>query len=95
VPLLPRVREMALKGAIAGGTKRNFASVAQAVTFDPAMDEIDRIILADAQTSGGLLIAAPASSRDQLVAALKRENTLAAAVIGRVRAGEPGSISVR
>ncbi|HWH03204.1 MAG TPA: selenide, water dikinase SelD [Gemmatimonadales bacterium] len=95
VPLLPRVREMALKGAIPSGTKRNLASVAQAVTFDPAMAEVDRLILADAQTSGGLLISAPESSRDQLLAALKREGTLAAAVIGRVRAGEPGSISVR
>jgi selenide,water dikinase len=86
---------MALKGAIASGTKRNFASVAHAVTFDPEMEEVDRIILADAQTSGGLLIAAPESSRDELVAALKRERTLAAAVIGRVRSGEPGSITVR
>ena len=95
VPLLPRVREMALQGAIPSGTKRNLASVAQAVTFDPSMAEVDRLILADAQTSGGLLIAAPESSRDQLLAALQREGTLAAAVIGRVRAGTPGSISVR
>ena len=95
VPLLPRVREMALKGAVPSGTKRNLASVAQAVTFDASIAEVDRIILADAQTSGGLLIALPESSRDPVLAALRREGTLAAAEIGRVRAGEPGTITVR
>ena len=95
VPLLPRVREMALKGAVPSGTRRNLASVAHAVTFDASLAEVDRIILADAQTSGGLLIALPESSREPVLAALKREGTLAAAEIGRVRAGEPGSITVR
>ena len=95
VPLLPRVREMALKGAVPSGTKRNLASVAHAVSFADGIAEVDRIILADAQTSGGLLIAAPESSRDALLAALQRERTLTATEIGRVRAGEPGSIAVR
>lgn len=95
VPLLPRVREMALQGAVPSGTKRNLASVAHAVTFEGSIPEVDQIILADAQTSGGLLIALPEESRDRLLEALRREATLAAAEIGRVRAGEPGAITVR
>jgi len=95
VPVLPRVRELVERGAVAGGSKRNLASVAHAVTFDADVTEVDRIILADAQTSGGLLVALPESSRDAVLAALRREGTLAAAVIGRVVAGEPGAIVVR
>ena len=95
VPVLPRVRELVERGAVAGGSKRNLASVAHAVTFDASVTEVDRIILADAQTSGGLLVALPESSRDAVLAALRREGTLAAAVIGRVVAGEPGAIVVR
>ena len=95
VPLLPGVRELVGRGAVAGGSKRNLASVAHAVTFDASVAEVDRIILADAQTSGGLLISLPESSREAVLGALRREGTLAAAVIGRVTAGEPGAIAVR
>ena len=72
VPLLPRVRELALQGAIPSGTKRNLASVAHAVTFDPSLAEVDQLILADAQTSGGLLIALPIIDRWQDLPALAR-----------------------
>jgi len=95
VPLLPRVRELAERGAVPSGTRRNLASVSHAVTFDGSVDEVTRIIVADAQTSGGLLIAVAESGRDALQAALRREGTLAAAEIGRVRTGEPGAIAVR
>ena len=54
-----------------------------------------RLLLADAQTSGGLLIAVAPDRADTLVAALGREGTLAAVVIGRVIAGEAGRIAVR
>ncbi len=94
VPLLPEARAMAERGAIAGGTKRNLQSVAAAVTFAPALTETDKLLLADAQTSGGLLIAVAADRVDALVAALARERTPAAAVIGRVVAGPAGSITV-
>ena len=95
IPLLPEARAMADRGAIPGGTKRNLQSVAAAVTFAPALTETDRLLLADAQTSGGLLIAVAADRAEALVAALARERTPAAAVIGRVVAGPAGTITVR
>jgi len=58
------------------------------------VDAVTRVLLGDAQTSGGLLIAVPADRRDALVAALRREHTPAAAVIGRVVPGPAGRISV-
>jgi selenide,water dikinase len=94
VPLLPHAREAAERGAVPGGTKRNIASVAGAVSFAAGVDEAARLLLADAQTSGGLLIAVAPDRVDALVAALGRAATPAAAVIGRVVAGAPGRIAV-
>jgi len=94
VPLLPRAREAAERGAVPGGTERNMASVADAVHFAAGVDQTTRLLLADAQTSGGLVIAVAAERADALVAALVRERTPAAAVIGRVVSGTPGVIAV-
>jgi selenide,water dikinase len=94
VPLLPRAREAAARGAIPGGSQRNMASLADAVTFAADIDPTDRMLLADAQTSGGLLIAVAPDRCAALVAALEREHAPAAAVIGRVTAGAPGRIAV-
>ena len=94
VPLLPGARDVAERGAIPGGTERNLASLTDAVTFGASVSPIDRVLLADAQTSGGLLIAVAPERSDALVAALGRERTPAAAVIGRVIAGSAGRVSV-
>jgi len=94
VPLLPRAREMAERGAIPGGTTRNLDGLAEVVAFDPGVDAVTRLLLADAQTSGGLLIAVPADRRDALLAALQREHAPVAAVIGRAVPGPAGRISV-
>ena len=95
VPLLPLARELAERGSVPGGSRRNQESVADAVRFDSAVDATMRLLLADAQTSGGLLIAVAAARLDALLAALGRERTPAAAVIGRVTAGPAGRIDVR
>ncbi len=94
VPLLPRARELAERGAIPGGTRRNLESPAGAVEFAAGIDEATRLLLADAQTSGGLLIALPETQVPALRTALERERAPAAAAIGRVVAGPPGRIAV-
>ncbi len=94
VPFLPRVRELAERGAIPGGTRRNLESVESVVTFDAGVDDVAKLMLADAQTSGGLLIALPEAKAAALVSALQKEGTPAAAVIGRVVAGQAGTITV-
>jgi selenide,water dikinase len=94
VPLMPGARELAEGGCISGGTKRNLEFVGPSTTFPDAMDQTTRFLLADAQTSGGLLLCTPPGAVAGLVAALKARGTPAAAVIGRVVAGEPGRIRV-
>jgi len=94
VPLLARARELAERGAIPGGTRRNLESLSDAVEFAPGIDESTKLLLADAQTSGGLLIALPEPQVQALRAALQRERAPAAAQIGRVVAGPAGRIAV-
>ena len=94
VPLLGRARDFAERGAVPGGTTRNVESAVATVTFASGVDATSRLLLSDAQTSGGLLIAIAPQRADALVAALKREATPVAAIIGRVVAGPAGHIRV-
>ena len=94
VPLLPRAAELAERGANPGGTKRNRDALGAHVTFAASVNETMRVLLFDAQTSGGLLIAVPADRADALIAALRREHTPAAARIGRLVAGRAGAIVI-
>jgi len=93
VPLLPGVEELIDAGQIPGGTRRNLADLAEAVSFGAEITESTRLVLADAQTSGGLLMAVPPGLLDALLEALSGR-TLVAAVIGEVEAGEAGRIVV-
>jgi len=94
VPLLPRALEMAARDVIPGGTLRNAETAAAWVRWAPGVAPALRLLLCDAQTSGGLLIAAPRERRDAIIAALEGERTPAAAVIGEVVAGPAGAIAV-
>ena len=94
VPLLPKAMELAERGAIPGGTKRNREALEAHVKFGAEVPEPLRVLLFDAQTSGGLLIAVEADRADALVKGLEREGTPAAVRIGRVTRGSAGSITV-
>lgn len=92
VPLLPGAIDAARAGLVPGGSRRNLEYVRRhlrgAGTIDPAL----LTLLADAQTSGGLLLSVPAPSAPALLVALGGEP--AAAVIGELCAGEPGVIEL-
>lgn len=81
VPLLTGVRELATRGIVPGGSRRN-REAAAATEWDPAVDEALRVILTDAQTSGGLLLAVAPERVESLVEHLRSEATPAVAVIG-------------
>jgi selenide,water dikinase len=94
VPTFDFVRELAEAGLVPGGSKTNLAYVEPLTSFDPALSEVERLLLADAQTSGGLLLAVPPEREAQLVRELRAAGTLAHAVIGEVVDAEPGSLEV-
>lgn len=93
VPLIDGTRALAERGLIPGGSRRNLAAVEPMVRFTPTLGEVDRLVLADAQTSGGLLIAVAPERRGELVERLLVAGTLAASVIGEITT-ETGSIEV-
>ncbi|EXJ23918.1 Selenide [Alkalibacterium sp. AK22] len=94
VPVLPRVRELAEQGVVPGGSKSNLRHVKEAVHFDDRLDEIDQLILADAVTSGGLLMAVEAAQAEALLAELKAKG-LDASLIGSVTDGPAGQLFVK
>ena len=82
VPILDGAHDLVAEGAIPGGTRRNLKSVEPMCAFGPLGDR-SRILLADAQTSGGLLLAVDAPLEAALHQALEEEDTKAW-TIGRV-----------
>ncbi len=94
VPLLPFARGLAEQGLVPGGSKKNLAYVEAHVHFGPRLDEVLRILLCDAQTSGGLLVAVPPEGERTMLAELQRRNAPARAVIGEIVEGPPGQIEV-
>ncbi len=90
VPELEGARALAEAGHIPGGTKRNLEDVTPDVDFGDA-GELDQLLLADAQTSGGLLIAVAPEKLEELLDRLDGK-TLARAVVGRVIDAPAGMI---
>ena len=95
VPTLPGARELLAQGVAPGGTHRNVSSVADAVTWDAALSDADRLLLCDAQTSGGLLISVSAERAEALAAALREEGAPCAAIVGYITDGVSGTIAVK
>ncbi|GEM03087.1 selenide, water dikinase [Halolactibacillus miurensis] len=94
VPVLPRVRELAENGNIPGGSKNNLKHVKSSVHFDARFDEIDQLILADAVTSGGLLMSVHERDALSILESLKLKG-MDARIIGDVTDGTPGHIYVQ
>jgi selenide,water dikinase len=86
VPLLPDVERLAAAGFVPGGSRRNLEALADYVRWSDALDEPARLIMADAQTSGGLLISVPAERQHSLLEQLGRRGAVGS-VVGEVVAG--------
>jgi selenide,water dikinase len=83
IRLLPDTMDLAQRGAVPGGTTRNLEAAHGYTRFDPSIPEPARILLADAQTSGGLLIAVDGAAAGRLTAELGARGA-GNAVIGEV-----------
>jgi len=93
IPLLPDVLALAEAGLVPGGTRRNLKAIAAVVRWDPGIPEPRRLVIADAQTSGGLLVATPEPGA--LLRGLAAAGVEGAAQIGEITAPDPaGTIEV-
>jgi len=85
VPLLPGTRDLAEAGSMPGGSRRNLEWADQ-ILDRGGLVELDVLLLADAQTSGGLVFGASPAAADEAVAQLTATGHTAA-VVGDVTAG--------
>lgn len=93
VPLLPGAADLADRDIVPGGTRRNLAWVGDHLDAD-GVSHRDLLLLADAQTSGGLLFGVAGGNAAGVVAGLRDEGH-DAAVVGRVTGPGAGRIAVR
>lgn len=88
LPVLPGAIELANRGALTGGCRRNRAYLAGKVEVAPELPPGLVDVAFDPQTSGGLLIALPSSHLDPLLLALVEHGVAAAHVGHAVPAGD-------
>jgi selenide,water dikinase len=82
LPLMDEALKMYRKGMTTGSNVFNRNLVADHVRFEGQIDDMRQQILYDPQTSGGLLAALPAGQAPELIHALEKAGTPAAALIG-------------
>jgi selenide,water dikinase len=90
--VLPGVRELARAGVVPGGTRGNLEFVAPRTDFPATMDEADRLVLADAQTNGGMLAAVAARAAEKMLRRLADAGAPAVRIgeVVPLRKREPG-----
>ena len=94
IPVFERVVELIQEGEVPGGSRRNLLAVREDVNFG-SLDEAQQILLADAQTSGGLLVSLPADYARAYTGAMHDRGHEDTSIIGRVTRKSDSLITVR
>jgi selenide,water dikinase len=88
IPLLPEVTELVREGYVTGASRRNWASYGERVDLN-GYGDVERWLLTDPQTSGGLLVTCAPEAVDQVLHVFLQDGFEHAAVIGEIGAGPP------
>jgi cysteine desulfurase len=94
VPTLSAAWTFAGADVVPGGTLNNLAYVEEWLTLAPGVSRVAQLVLADAQTSGGLLISLPRERAEALLTALRTRGVSKAAVVGEITGEGAGRITV-
>jgi selenide,water dikinase len=94
VPILLAARDYVKKGIAPGGSHANLRFLSDWVDYDAGITDNERLLLCDAQTSGGLLAALPGDCIDQVLQDLRKAGVGSGALVGSIEAGSPGRIRV-
>ena len=94
VPVLPGALGLAEDGQIPGGSKRNLSDLGADITWSANVSPAMRIVLCDAQTSGGMLIAVEGDRLGGLLDALTARGVSGAVVGTLVDGPRPGHVEV-
>jgi selenide,water dikinase len=90
VPILSEALPLAQQGIGPGAIDRNLASYGHQVNFSAHLENWQRRVLADAQTSGGLLVAVAPDGADVVLSAFRNAGFAQASVIGTMNSGMAG-----
>jgi selenide,water dikinase len=90
VPRIAAAARLAQDGVRPAATARNLAAIDNSITWNGSVNEWERALLADPQTSGGLLVSCAANQLDEVLSICAIERTCCAAVIGHMEEGSPG-----
>ena len=94
IPLLPGAREYAAMGMVPAGAYCNQTHFGPKISFADAVPELERVILFDPQTSGGLLIALPSEEGEKLLGLCRQRGITEVALVGEVVPPEKSLITV-
>ncbi|NOZ03300.1 MAG: selenide, water dikinase SelD, partial [FCB group bacterium] len=81
---LPDVLELAKEGVIPGGTRRNLTFVQAHTQFEPEITLLQELLICDAQTSGGLLLALPPDSAKIFLEKFNNRSKFPAVIVGKI-----------
>ena len=81
--------ELARDGAVTGASARNWSGYGPDVVLAGGIGDVERALLTDPQTSGGLLAACAPDALHDVLAIFRGEGFARAAVIGEIAAGAP------
>jgi selenide, water dikinase len=93
IPLLANVQQLASSGFVTGASLRNWEGYGHDVILGEDISTVQKALLTDPQTSGGLLVSCDPSSVAEVLALFAREGFAHAAVIGEMAAG-PARVEV-
>ncbi len=82
VPVFDETVSLAAANVVPGGSTNNLKFFSKHVTWNKNISDITKIILCDAQTSGGLLFTVPGNEKDKIVSELKNAGIKSATHIG-------------
>ena len=82
IPIIHEVLNFSKAGIIPGGSKKNLKFNVNDINFHNDLDEYKKLILADAQTSGGLLISCPKENSSKLIKELNKNSKYKSKIIG-------------
>ncbi|MDI7860359.1 selenide, water dikinase SelD [Rhizobiaceae bacterium n13] len=94
IPFLSQAMALAQQGFITGASGRNWASYGAEVELPEGMPDWQRLLLADPQTSGGLLVACAPHRANVLLKTIRAAGYPLASIIGTVEPGRPGVMIV-
>jgi selenide, water dikinase len=90
IPLLPGAADFARQDIVTGASARNWGSYGDEVRLSPAVTPVERNLLCDPQTSGGLLVACTPAVLPEVLRVFRAHGGTAAAAIGHFRSGLAG-----